>query len=75
MLKAVQGIYRDGKIELAELPPEIKEARVVVTFLPAEEDQPGKPPLTDAEINELRWKLQAWEDDWNAPGMESYDAL
>ena len=36
MLKAVEGIYRDGKIELLETPPEVKEARVVVTFLPPE---------------------------------------
>ena len=31
------------------------------------------PPLTLRESAELRGKLAAWEEDWNAPGMEAYD--
>jgi hypothetical protein len=34
VLTAVEGIYRDGEIELLERPEGLKEARVVVTFLP-----------------------------------------
>ncbi len=30
-------------------------------------------PLTLHESAELRGKLAAWEEDWNAPGMEAYD--
>jgi hypothetical protein len=30
-------------------------------------------PLTLHESAELRGKLAAWEEDWNAPGMEKYD--
>lgn len=30
-------------------------------------------PLTLREAAELRGKLAAWEEDWNAPGMEVYD--
>ena len=30
-------------------------------------------PLTLHEAAELRDKLAAWEEDWNAPGMEAYD--
>jgi len=29
--------------------------------------------LTLQESTELRGKLAAWEEDWNAPGMEVYD--
>jgi len=29
--------------------------------------------LTLHEAAELRGKLAAWEEDWNAPGMEAYD--
>jgi hypothetical protein len=29
--------------------------------------------LTLQETAELRGKLTAWEEDWNAPGMEAYD--
>lgn len=34
MLKTVEGVYRNGKIELTETPAELTEARVIVTFLP-----------------------------------------
>ena len=30
-------------------------------------------PLTLHEAAEWRGKLAAWEEDWNAPGMEAYD--
>ena len=33
MLKTVQGIYKDGKIQLAEIPNGIHESTVLVTFL------------------------------------------
>ena len=31
------------------------------------------PSLTHGETADLRGKLAAWEEDWNAPGMEAYD--
>jgi hypothetical protein len=36
MTQAVEGIYRNGVIELLEVPPDIQESRVLVTFLPSE---------------------------------------
>ncbi|BAZ15389.1 hypothetical protein NIES4071_72610 [Calothrix sp. NIES-4071] len=33
MLQTIEGIYKDGKIELAEIPQGVKESRVFVTFL------------------------------------------
>jgi hypothetical protein len=40
MARSVPGIYRDGKVELLELPEDVLESRVVVTFVdtPAHED-------------------------------------
>jgi len=32
MLQTIQGIYRNGKIELAEIPQDITESQVFVTF-------------------------------------------
>jgi hypothetical protein len=65
----VAGIYQNGAVELLELPDDVNEAQVIVTFLPK-----VRPPLfTPAEMAELRGKLAAWEDDWNVPGMEAYD--
>ncbi len=74
MLNSVEGIYRNGQIELLETPRDVQEARVIVTFLPVH--GPGQPPeFTKAELVELRGKFAAWEEDWNAPGMEAYDQL
>ena len=70
MIQTVEGVFRNGKIELLETPAEIKEARVIVTFLP---EQAGPPSLTTEEMAELEGKLEAWQEDWNAPGMEAYD--
>jgi hypothetical protein len=76
MLKSVEGIYRDGKVELREVPDEIKVARVIVTFLP-----PRGPVdlrtlgITEAEAAELRARLQAFAEDWERPEMDIYDAL
>ena len=36
-LTAVEGIFKDGRIELRETPENIREARVIVTFLANEE--------------------------------------
>lgn len=35
VLNAVEGIYRDGEVELLERPEGVREARVIVTFLPS----------------------------------------
>ena len=34
MLRSVEGVYHDGKIELAETPDVPDQTRVIVTFLP-----------------------------------------
>lgn len=38
MLQAIEGIYRDGVIELLEMPQNIRESRVLVTFLSPQTD-------------------------------------
>ena len=35
MLKSVEGVYKHGTIELSEVPSDIVESRVIVTFLEA----------------------------------------
>jgi hypothetical protein len=73
MLTSVEGVYRNGKIELLESPPQVAESRVIVTFLP--DGDAEAPKFTPEELAELRGKFAAWEDDWNAPGMEAYDQM
>ena len=75
VLTSIEGIYKDGKVELAEVPEDVREARVIVTFLPVTASHPTLSKLTPQEIEEMRWRLQAFEEDWNAPGMEAYDDM
>ena len=73
MIQTVEGIFRNGKVELLEEPNNLQESRVIVTFLPAAMGPEGELSFTPEEVDELRGKLAAWEEDWNAPGMEAYD--
>jgi hypothetical protein len=72
----VEGIYRDGKIELLQSPNDLPPTRVLVTFLPAD----GPIDLRARGIDqdqaaELRWGFGAAADDWDRPEMDVYDEL
>jgi hypothetical protein len=46
MLKSVEGVYRDGKIELTEFPGDVRnDTPVIVTFLETGRRTPG--PIGD----------------------------
>ena len=73
--KSIEGVYRNGKIELLETPADVDEARVIVTFFPE-----GSIDLSDRGIDEaaaanLRVRLQTFAEDWERPEMGAYDAL
>jgi hypothetical protein len=84
MLQAIEGIYRNGKIELLEQPVASEGMRVIVTFL----DSPTEPvvisgspvDLEDRGIDmeqaaDLRSRLQTFAEDWDSPEMDIYDEL
>jgi hypothetical protein len=50
-LLTVEGVYRNGKLELAEEPVGVEEARVLVVFLPAKEAEAARraPAVTARE--------------------------
>ncbi len=64
----LEGIVHDGVIvpDVAEALPEGTRVRITPVC-------PAEPSFTPEEIADLRGKLEAWEEDWNAPGMEAYD--
>jgi len=74
MLKSVQGVYRNGKIELVEQPSNIfDETHVIVTFL-----EPGlidlrRRGITEEQAAELRARLATFAEDWDTPEMSIYD--
>ena len=76
MLRSVEGIYRDGKVELLETPDDLDDARVIVTFLPqsAAIDLALR-GIDQAQAADLRARLKAFAEDWDRPEMAAYDAL
>jgi len=74
MLKSVEGIYRDGKIELTELPSDVRaETRVIVTFLePSSVDLKAR-GLDERQAADLRARLATFAPDWESPEMSAYD--
>jgi hypothetical protein len=76
MLKAVEGIYREGKIELLGTPPAVKEARVLVTFLPLDEGIDLRVlGISEADAAKLRSCWGAAAEDWDRPEMDVYNDL
>lgn len=76
MLKSVEGIFRNGKVELLEPPPGPQESRVVVTFLSAREPVDLKDRgIDEVKAADLRARLRSFQEDWNRPDMDVYDEL
>ncbi len=75
MLKSNEGIYRDGKVELAEPAPAGASGRVIVTFLSEGSIDLAHRGIDGQQAAELRGKLSAFAEDWQASDMDSYDAL
>lgn len=73
--KTVEGIYRDGKVELLETPADVDEARVIVTFLPENAINLSNREIDEAQAARLRARLSAFAEDWELPEMGAYDAL
>jgi hypothetical protein len=76
MAKSVEGVYRDGRVELVQPAPEGAAGPVIVTFLTV----PGTVDLSDLGIDQqqagdLRRRLAAFAEDWDRPEMDVYDAL
>lgn len=74
MLKTIEGIYRNGIIELAERPGDVpNEARVIVTFLEPKWVDLQTRGIDEAQAAELRARLTAFTEDWDSPEMDIYD--
>jgi hypothetical protein len=76
MVKSVEGIYRNGKVELAEPLTEAEGSRVIVTWVrPAEPvNLPGR-GIEKPQAADLRRRLAAFAEDWDRPEMAVYDDL
>ena len=74
MLKSVEGVYRDGKIELTELPGDIQnETRVIVTFLTSYPIDLQARGINETQAAELRAQMGTFGEEWDSPEMGLYD--
>ena len=74
MLNSIEGTYRNGKIELAEVPSNIDDdTRVIVTFLKSGSIDLRKRGIDEAQAADLRSRLSTFAEDWNSPEMDIYD--
>ena len=74
MLKSVEGVYRNGKIELTELPGEVRDdTRVIVTFLETSDIDLQERGIDEAQAAELRAQLGSFAEEWDSPDMALYD--
>jgi hypothetical protein len=76
MVKSVEGVYRNGKVELIEPLDDAEGARVIVTLVRS----PGPVNLAERGIRpsqaaDLRQRLAAFAEDWDRPEMSVYDDL
>jgi hypothetical protein len=74
MLKTIEGVYRNGKIELAEVPSDVRnETRVIVTFLEPSPIDLRARGIDEAHAAELRARLATFAEDWDSPEMDIYN--
>jgi hypothetical protein len=76
MVKSVEGIYRNGKVELVEPIAEAEGSRVIVTWVqPATSIDLRERGIDEFQATDLRRRLGAFAEDWNLPEMNAYDEL
>ena len=74
MLKSIEGIYRDGKVELAEMPSGVLDKTpVIVTFLDAPGIDLRERGIDRQQAAELRARLAIFAEEWDSPEMDIYD--
>lgn len=78
MLRSIEGIYREGRIELLESPVGIGDmTRVIITFLESEPAINGidlrERGIDEAKAADLLYRLNTFGEEWNSPEMDIYD--
>ena len=68
----VEGIFKNGRIELLEKVTKISEAKVLVTFVENKDIELLSLGIDEKAAAELRGKFASFED-WNDPAMDIYN--
>ncbi len=73
MLTTIEGTFRNGQVELKELPTGFgNETPVIVTFMASSDVDLRSQGINQTQAAELRAALTTFED-WNEPEMDAYD--
>jgi len=79
MLTSVEGIYRNGRVELIEQPTDVYEGtRVIVTFVQSDAIDLAFQGIDREQAEVLRANLATFAEDWDSPEMSiytNYDAV
>lgn len=75
MLNSIEGVFRDGKVELLEPAPPNAAGRVIVTFLSPTAVDLQERGIDEEQAADLRRRLAAFAEDWNRPEMDVYDGV
>ncbi|TVP58445.1 MAG: hypothetical protein EA343_21455 [Nodularia sp. (in: Bacteria)] len=74
MLTTVEGIYRNGRVELIEQLTDVNEGtRVIVTFIKSDEINLASQGINATQAEILRRNLEPFADDWDSSEMSIYD--
>ncbi len=74
MFTAIEGTYRSGKIELAEVPAGLAdEVPAIVTFLSPHSIDLRARGIDRVQAADLRARLATFAEDWDSPEMAIYD--
>ena len=74
MLKTVEGLFRNGQIDLNERPDDIPDdTPVLVTFIEAPGIDLAARGLDAKQAAALRERLSSFAEEWDSAEMEIYD--
>jgi hypothetical protein len=74
MLTSIEGVYRNGRVELIGDPSNVPEGtEVIVTFVKSNDINLEVQGIDKEQAQSLRASLATFSDDWNSPEMSIYD--
>ena len=74
MLETIEGVYRDGKIELLKTPRDVSDdTPVILTFLASNSINLRERGIDEEQAAVLRASLKSFAEDWESSEMDAYD--
>lgn len=75
MTRSVEGIYKNGRVELVEPIAEADGSQVIVTWVDPNSANLRERGISESQAADLRHRLTTFAEDWDRPEMNAYDEL